>query len=166
MMAAKHVLATLFIGVALASPQLHAQVQIPEERDGVTQFEDPVLESRYRNLLHELRCTVCQNQSLAESDAGLARDLRRELRDQLNAGSSDAQILDFMVARYGDFVLYRPPFSPMTYLLWIGPFLLLIFGFTVLFFTARHSRRAASNVILDDKGRQRARQLLNEGKDV
>ncbi|TVQ71613.1 cytochrome c-type biogenesis protein [Ectothiorhodospira sp. BSL-9] len=131
-----------------------------------TDFDEPGLEERYRALLHELRCTVCQNQSLADSDAGLARDLRRELRTQLNAGSSDDEIIDYMVSRYGNFVLYRPPFSPATYLLWIGPFVLLGLGFVVLYLTSRGSRQGTKTTGVDSAARERARRLLGEGKDV
>jgi cytochrome c-type biogenesis protein CcmH len=131
-----------------------------------TNFEEPELEERYRGLLHELRCTVCQNQSLADSDAGLAQDLRRELRTQIHAGSSDDEIIDYMVSRYGNFVLYRPPFSPATYLLWIGPFVLLGLGFVALYLTSRGSRQGTGTTGVDSAARQRARRLLGEGKDV
>ena len=89
-------------------------------------------EHRYHNLLRELRCLVCQNQSLAESDAGLAVDLRDQVKTMIIAGSSDAEIYTFMTERYGDFVLYKPPFKPQNYILWIAPFLLLLIGLTVL----------------------------------
>jgi len=92
----------------------------------------PEQEQRYHNLLRELRCLVCQNQSLAESDAGLATDLRDEVKAMLLAGQSDDEIYKFMTERYGDFVLYKPPFKPQNYLLWIAPFLLLLIGLTVL----------------------------------
>ena len=153
---------------ALAAALFLALTALPaaSQQAGVTYFEDPSLEQRYRELLHELRCTVCQNQSLADSDAGLARDLRRELRDQINAGLSNPQIIDFMVARYGEFVLYRPPFSPATYLLWIGPFVLLVFGFIVLWATARGSQAARRAQPTDEQTREKARRLLSEGKDV
>lgn len=88
----------------------------------------PALQERYDRLINELRCLVCQNNSIADSNAGLAADLRREVRDLLLAGKSDAEILRFMTDRYGDFVLYRPPFAPRTWLLWLAPVLLLIVG--------------------------------------
>lgn len=90
------------------------------------QFESAEMEADYNQLINELRCLVCQNQNLAGSDADLARDLRRETYDMLNEGKSPQQVVDFMVARYGDFVLYRPQFKSTTYLLWLGPFLLLL----------------------------------------
>ena len=89
------------------------------------EFADPALAARYEALTRELRCLVCQNQSIADSHATLAMDLRREVREQLERGASDAEIVDFMTARYGDYVLYRPPLTATTLLLWSGPFLLL-----------------------------------------
>ncbi len=88
----------------------------------------PAMQERYDRLINELRCLVCQNNSIADSNAGLAADLRREVRSLLLAGKSDAEILSFMTDRYGDFVLYRPPFVPRTWLLWLAPVLLLMVG--------------------------------------
>src|SRR3954467_3056386 len=95
--------------------------------------EDPILEKRVREVAHELRCLVCQNQTLADSNAELAVDLRNTIREQLKRGASEREVIDFMTARYGDFVLYRPPFKATTVLLWLGPFLLLLFGMFFLF---------------------------------
>ncbi len=89
-------------------------------------FDSPEMEADYNKLVNELRCLVCQNQNLSSSDADLARDLRRETYDMLSAGKSSDQVVDFMVERYGDFVLYRPQFKSTTYLLWLGPFALLL----------------------------------------
>ena len=119
---------------------------------------DPALEQRVTGLSHELRCLVCQNQSLAESNAPLAVDLRNQIREQLQAGASDQDIIDFMVARYGDFVLYRPPFKAATLLLWVGPFLLLALGVGVLL--RRLRRRRAPEPTLSDAERARAARLL------
>ncbi|MBM3384368.1 MAG: cytochrome c-type biogenesis protein CcmH, partial [Betaproteobacteria bacterium] len=94
-------------------------------------------EARLRLLEEKLRCLVCQNQSLADSPAGLAEDLRRTLREQVKSGRSDQEILDFMVARYGDFVLYKPPFKATTALLWVGPFVLLALALVTLAAMAR-----------------------------
>src|SRR5678815_3060949 len=88
--------------------------------------EDPEVEKRLQVLSQELRCLVCQNETLADSRAGLAEDLRREIREQIKAGKSDKEIIAFLTARYGDFVLYRPRVTPVTYLLWFGPFVLLV----------------------------------------
>ena len=89
------------------------------------EFADPALAARYEALTRELRCLVCQNQTIADSHATLASDLRREVREQLERGASDDEIIEFMTARYGDYVLYRPPLEATTLLLWAGPFLLL-----------------------------------------
>lgn len=95
--------------------------------------EDPVLEARLKAMSHELRCLVCQNQTLADSDAPLAEDLRKEIRTQMKEGKSDQEVIDYLVARYGDFVRYRPPVNNSTALLWFGPFILLLIGGFVLF---------------------------------
>ena len=100
--------------------------------------QDAALERRVTDLAHELRCLVCQNQTLADSNAPLAVDLRAQIREQLAAGKSERDVIDFMVARYGDFVLYRPPLKASTVLLWAGPFAFLIAGF---YFLARFLRR-------------------------
>ncbi|MEX1074720.1 MAG: cytochrome c-type biogenesis protein [Burkholderiales bacterium] len=119
---------------------------------------DPALEKRVAGLAHELRCLVCQNQTLAESNAPLAVDLRNQIREQLQAGASEQDVLDFMVARYGDFVLYRPPFKATTLALWLGPFLLLALGIAVL--VRRLLRRRVPGPQLSDAERARAARLL------
>ena len=95
--------------------------------------DDLALEARLKAMSQELRCLVCQNSTLADSDAPLAEDLRKEIREQLRAGKSDQEVIDYLVARYGDFVRYRPPVNNETALLWFGPFLLLIIGGFVLY---------------------------------
>ena len=95
--------------------------------------EDPALEARLKSMSQELRCLVCQNSTLADSSAPLAEDLRKEIRAQMRAGKSDKEVVDYLVARYGDFVRYRPPVNNSTALLWFGPFLLLIIGGFVLY---------------------------------
>ena len=95
--------------------------------------DDPVIEARLKAMSSELRCLVCQNTTLADSTAPLAEDLRKEIREQLRAGKSDQEVIDYLVARYGDFVRYRPPVNNETALLWFGPFLLLIIGGFVLY---------------------------------
>ncbi len=94
----------------------------------VYEFDSPAQEQRYKRLTKELRCTVCQNQNIADSNAELAGDLRRKTYELISAGKSDEEIMDFMVERYGNFVLYRPPLTAGTLLLWIGPFLVAAFG--------------------------------------
>jgi cytochrome c-type biogenesis protein CcmH len=120
--------------------------------------QDPVLERRVTNLSHELRCLVCQNQTLADSNAPLAIDLRNQIREQLAAGKSERDVVDFMVARYGDFVLYRPPLRGSTILLWAGPFAFVVVGFTLLVRVLRRRRIAAPQ--LSDAERSRAAKLL------
>ena len=95
-------------------------------KEAVPLAEDPVVEQRLIAISEEMRCLVCQNESLAGSHAELAEDLRREIRGLIRQGRSDAEIREFMVSRYGDFVLYRPPVKPTTWLLWIGPFVLML----------------------------------------
>lgn len=96
--------------------------------DSQPPFDDPALQARYEALIHEVRCLVCQNETIADSQADLAGDLRREIHEMIADGKSDEQIVDFLTARYGDFVMYRPPLEPRTWLLWGGPGLLLLLG--------------------------------------
>ena len=94
-------------------------------------FEDPVLEAQYQSLVNEVRCLVCQNQTIADSNAPLASDLRREIREMMGEGASREEVVEFLVARYGDFVLYRPRIQPNTWALWAGPVVLLSIGLIV-----------------------------------
>jgi len=119
--------------------------------------EDPGLDRRVTNLAHELRCLVCQNQTLADSNADLAVDLRNQIREQLKAGKSERDVIDFMVARYGDFVLYRPPFKASTAALWLGPFVLLALGAWLLL---RRLRQRTPQRELTEAERRRAAKLL------
>ena len=105
--------------------------------------DDPALEQRLLALTADLRCVVCQNESLAESRAPLAKDLRQEVRDLMRRGRTDREVVEYVTARYGDFVLYRPPFKPVTYLLWIGPALFLGVGGIAWFLTIRRRQRVA-----------------------
>jgi cytochrome c-type biogenesis protein CcmH len=127
------ILLAAMIGLAAAS----ALAVEPGER-----LADPALEARARALSGELRCLVCQNQSIDDSNADLAHDLRVLIRERLSAGDSDAQVLQFMVHRYGDFILLRPPVKPDTYLLWFGPFAVLALGALGAALYLRRSRRA------------------------
>lgn len=126
--------------------------------------EDPVVEQRLIAISEELRCLVCQNESLAGSRADLAQDLRREIRTLIKANKTDAEIMDFMVSRYGDFVRYRPPVKPITWALWFGPFLLLIGGLVVLVRMVRRSQRSAAAPVLDPAQRAKAQSLLQDTK--
>lgn len=122
--------------------------------------EDPELEKRVLNLSEELRCLVCQNETLADSRADLAVDLRREIREQMKAGKSDKEIIAFLTERYGQFVLYRPPVQPSTYLLWFGPFVFLIIGLAVLYRYVRQRREIISPQPLSAADHGRAEELL------
>jgi cytochrome c-type biogenesis protein CcmH len=126
--------------------------------DAVPTVADPVTSRREVELAAQLRCLVCQNQSIAESNADLAVDLRNQVREQIAAGRSDAEIIDYMTARYGDFVLYRPPFKATTVLLWLGPVLLLGLGALVAVRLVRTRRREV--VHLSPQDHARAEQLL------
>jgi cytochrome c-type biogenesis protein CcmH len=128
--------------------------------DAVPTEMDPVKAARAVKLAEKLRCLVCQNQSIADSNAELANDLRRQIREQIAAGKSDDEIVDYMVNRYGDFVLYQPPFKATTVLLWAGPALLLAGGFFVLVRNVR--RRQAAETPLTAEERERAARLLGE----
>ena len=124
--------------------------------------EDPVVEQRLIVISEELRCLVCQNESLAGSRADLAMDLRREIRTLIKDGKTDAEIRDYMVSRYGDFVLYRPPVKPITWALWFGPFLLLIGAVVILVRMVRRSQRSAAAPALDAAQRAKAQSLLKD----
>jgi cytochrome c-type biogenesis protein CcmH len=121
--------------------------------------DDPALEARVNALASELRCLVCQNQTIAESNAGLAVDLKNQVRERLQKGESESEIIDFMVARYGDFVLYRPPFKMTTLLLWIGPLLLVLTGLAVLYRRLKNVSRQPQ-AELSQADRDRAARLL------
>ena len=125
--------------------------------------DNPQVEARLKTLAVELRCLVCQNQTLADSHAPLAEDLRREVREMIAKDMSDKEIIDFLVQRYGDFVLYRPPWKASTTLLWLGPFLLLIAGATGLVFALRRRQKKFADVSLSEEEHNRVAQLLSEG---
>jgi cytochrome c-type biogenesis protein CcmH len=149
------ILLAAMMGLAVAS----ALAVEPGER-----LADPALEARARALSGELRCLVCQNQSIDDSNADLAHDLRVLIRERLSAGDSDAQVLQFMVQRYGDFILLRPPVKPDTYLLWFGPFVVLALGALGAALYLRRSRRAPQQAPapLSADEQRRLRKLLVE----
>lgn len=126
---------------------------------------DPVLEARLNKLAEELRCLVCQNESLAGSRADLAQDLRREVRTKMREGMSDAQIKTYLVDRYGDFVLYRPPVKSTTWLLWFGPFLLLAGGVGGLVYFLKRQRKALPDEALSVEEEARVKSLLTSDND-
>ncbi|MCX8018044.1 MAG: cytochrome c-type biogenesis protein CcmH [Rhodocyclaceae bacterium] len=125
---------------------------------------DPQVEQRMVKITEELRCLVCQNESLAGSQADLAKDLRNEVRELIKSGKSDDEVKDFLVSRYGDFVLYRPQVKPSTYLLWAGPFILLALGIVALIRYLRRRDRAVADTPLSEEERQRAEALLKESQ--
>ena len=146
----------LMMVLAVAMPALAVQ---PDEI-----LSDPALEGRARMLSKELRCMVCQNQSIDDSDAPLARDLRLLVRDRLKAGDSDAEVLHFLTGRYGDFVLLKPPFNWRTFLLWFGPVVLLAVGILSLLLAARR-RSQAPEARLTPAEEQRLAQLQIQSRD-
>ena len=136
---------------------LYAQVIGPE---AAAMAQDPVVEARLVELSQELRCLVCQNESLASSHAELADDLRREVRSLIREGKSDQEVKDFLVARYGDFVLYRPEVKPLTWVLWFGPFVLMLLAVVLLGRYLQARRAQVTPQALSDEDRARAEQWL------
>ena len=126
--------------------------------------EDPAVEQRLISISEEMRCLVCQNESLSGSRSELAQDLRREIRDLIKQGKTDAEIRTFMVDRYGDFVLYRPPVKPITWLLWIGPFVLMIAGIVALLMYLRRRNTQVAKTTLSDDENKRIDALLRDDK--
>ncbi len=122
----------------------------------------PEYEQRYKHILSELRCLVCQNQTVAESSSGLANDLRIEVKEMLERGATDQEILTFMSDRYGDFVLYNPPIKPRTFLLWIGPFLLLVGGIIFALILVKRRAKNITDNQLSEHEKQRLKDLLDE----
>jgi cytochrome c-type biogenesis protein CcmH len=131
-------------------------------REAAPLAEDPKVEERLVRIASDLRCLVCQNESLAGSPAPLAQDLRREVRDLIRQDKSDAEVKEFLVSRYGDFVLYQPPVKPTTWLLWGGPFVLLVAGIAVLVVYLRRRGGQVRTVALTEEERKRAEALLKD----
>jgi len=155
------VLAIALISITMMSP---AHAVNPDEI-----LEDPALEARARVVGKELRCLVCQNQSIDDSDADLARDLRVLVRERITQGDSNEEVIDYVVSRYGDFVLLNPPFKLKTYALWFGPWVILMFGIGViwLFYRRRHASVLEGNVTvnsLNEKEATRLKKLMEEDK--
>ncbi len=141
-------------------PVAHAQQVASVE----TTSNDPAIEARLNVLAEELRCLVCQNQTLADSDADLAIDLRNEIRSRMENGASDKQVVNYLVQRYGDFVMYRPPVKPATIALWFGPFILIILGGGLLIFYLRRLPARANNAPLSRAEHQRLDTVLDQAK--
>lgn len=155
-----HVMLLLLCMIATPS---FAQVRRPEPIK-----DDPAIEQRLQKLSQELRCLVCQNETLADSRADLAEDLRDEIREQMKAGKSDKEIIAFLTERYGQFILYRPQVTPTTYLLWFGPFVLLLIGLVVLFAYIKQRRELIPEQPLTSDERKRAEDMLRSasGKET
>jgi cytochrome c-type biogenesis protein CcmH len=149
----------IFISYLLSALAFTATTQAEEAKPAAA---DPVLEQHVLKLTEELRCLVCQNQTIADSHSDLAIDLKNQVREQLHQGKSDQDVLDYMVERYGDFVLYRPPVKISTWLLWFGPFALLIGAIVWLVFKLkRRQTNQADDVPLTEEEHQRASALLS-----
>jgi cytochrome c-type biogenesis protein CcmH len=152
-----------FARMAAAAAMLAGSLGLAHGAEAPTVAEDPVLEKRVMEIGQELRCLVCQNQTIADSNAGLAVDLKNQVREQLKAGKSQAEIVDYMVQRYGDFVLYRPAFKATTALLWAGPFVLLAGGIAVAVVVVRRRRSMPSpSNQMTEAQRLKAAQLLQD----
>ena len=155
----------LLVGAAGALDGARPVFANPTIRTADQPLADPALETRARALMREIRCVVCQSQSIDESDADIAANLRNIVREQIAAGKTDGEIRDYLVARYGDFVLLKPPFNRSTMVLWLAPFLLAAVALMVGFFTLRRSRRpggAKAPADLSAAERERLQRLLVE----
>jgi cytochrome c-type biogenesis protein CcmH len=146
----KKLLAPLLLGISLGAWAQSAEIAHP----------DPKVEARLKSIAHELRCLVCQNQTIADSEAPLAVDLRQQTRKMIAEGKSDDEIRAYMVDRYGDFVLYKPPFNAVTAVLWAGPGLLVVGGMAAMFIFLRRRRDAASAQPAPDAKRRREIEAL------
>ncbi len=147
----KRVFILILVLISLAAPALAKEAK---------PVEDPQIEQRMQALTQQLRCLVCQNETLADSRADLAEDLRKEIREQMKAGKSDQEIIAFLTQRYGDFVLYKPPVKATTYLLWFGPFVLLLGGTLLLYRYLKHRREIIQDQPLTATEHKRAEELL------
>lgn len=151
----------LSIGVALLLP-LKASWAETEYKEAVPVAENPEIEQRMLTLTEDLRCLVCQNESIAESRADFSNDIRRIIREQIKANKTDKEIIDFLVDRYGDFVLYNPPMKTTTALLWFGPLIFFLFSSWFLIKYLKGRRREIKEVTLSDVDRKRAAHLLDD----
>jgi cytochrome c-type biogenesis protein CcmH len=138
---------------------------LSQAKDAAPLVDDPITEQRLITISEEMRCLVCQNESLAGSRSDLANDLREQIRILIKEGKSDEQIRNFMVDRYGDFVLYRPPVKPITWLLWIGPFVILLIGIVGLFAYLRRRNTSVSTIALSEEDNQRLDSLLQSDRE-
>src|SRR5437868_14798846 len=149
----KQIIVLIFISICFAAGCIAKDAQ-PNE--------DPQIEQRMKAMTEQLRCLVCQNETLADSHADLAEDLRKQIREQMSAGKSDQEILAYLTQRYGDFVLYKPPVKATTYLLWFGPFALLIAGTFILYLYLKKRRELIDDQPLTADERKRAEEILRQ----
>ena len=154
MMKLKLILAVLMLAIASVSVA----------KEAVPTAEDPELEKRVNEIAAELRCLVCQNQTIADSHAALAVDLKNQVREMVREGKTRDDVVDYMVARYGDFVRYRPPVKPETYLLWVGPFLLLAGGLLLLMVNLKKRKTMVADTPLSDEEHQKLDSILHAEK--
>ena len=152
--------AGLCVLAAFMLPHPAGAQNLPPMREAAPLAEDPEVERRLNAISEELRCLVCQNESIAGSRADLAVDLRREIRAMINQGKTDKEIREFMVDRYGDFVLYRPPMKATTWALWIGPFVLMLMGFIAMLMVLRRRKSRVVASVLTEEEQRRAEALL------
>jgi cytochrome c-type biogenesis protein CcmH len=143
----------LLLGLALIAPLSSGATPPPGD-------QDPVLEQRLRALEEELRCLVCQNQTLADSPSEWADGMRGEIRGMLKKGMSNDEVVDFLITRYGDFVTYQPPFKPTTYILWLGPIVLLVMSIGLLVFVVRRRSAGQAPPPLSEQDREEAEKIL------
>jgi cytochrome c-type biogenesis protein CcmH len=155
---------TKFISSFLLALVMAVAVNVAAAKDAVPLADDPVTEQRLIAISEEMRCLVCQNESLAGSRSDLANDLRAEIRILIREGRTDEQIRNFMVDRYGDFVLYRPPVKPITWLLWIGPFIILLAGIIGLIVYLRSRNQSVPSAALSEADNRRIDALLRGAK--
>jgi cytochrome c-type biogenesis protein CcmH len=159
----KRWLRLILAGALMLAVHVAAQADVTDPtRD--QPFADPAKEAQARAFMREIRCVVCQSQSIDESDAEIAAQLRNAIREQMAAGKSEDEIRDYLVARYGDFVLLRPPFKPATLILWLGPFALAAIGLVGGLSVLRRQRKSAPPE-LSESERKRVQRLLVEGED-
>lgn len=158
--------AQVLLGVLIGTILLEIMVSNPVlAKEATPMAKDPVLEEKVNTVSAELRCLVCQNQTIADSDAPLAVDLKNQVREMLSSGKTEVQVIDYMVERYGDFVRYRPPIKATTMLLWFGPALFLVIGGTLLFINLkRRSKQVVSSPALSDDESKQVNELLHAEK--
>lgn len=152
----KHVCVTSWLVMSAVAPL--------QAKEAALLAEDPVVEKRLVHISEELRCLVCQNESLASSRAELANDLREEVRKLIREDRSDSQIKEYLVTRYGDFVLYRPEVKPLTWVLWFGPFLLMVLGLIgMVYYLRQRQTEQANKTVLSDEDRRKVQEILKSG---